>query len=145
MKALIQRVNFAQVQVAKQTLSKISTGILVFLAVEKEDSQAKAEKMLHKILNYRIFTDSSGKLNLSLKQIEGELLIVSQFTLAADTAKGLRPSFSPAASPAEAEQIYNFFVRLAREKHDKVADGRFATNMQVSLENDGPLTFLLEI
>lgn len=145
MRGLIQRVRRAQVTVDGQVIGAIEAGILLLLAVQQGDDQAKADKLLHKLLNYRIFADENGKMNRSLLDNQGGLLVVSQFTLAADTAKGLRPSFSSAAVPAVAEQLYDYFVAQARAQHSFVATGRFAADMQVELVNDGPVTFLLEV
>jgi D-aminoacyl-tRNA deacylase len=142
MKALIQRVNHASVKVDQVTVGQIDKGFLVFLGIEKADSQTAATKLLHKVLNYRIFPDDSGHMNLSLLDTAGELLIVSQFTLAADTGKGLRPSFSSAMQPTEAVLLYEHFIDQARA-HCKVSSGLFGADMQVDLCNDGPVTFLL--
>jgi D-tyrosyl-tRNA(Tyr) deacylase len=144
MKALIQRVSHAQVMVNGEVVGAIDKGILLLLGVEQADTQEKANKLLHKVLNYRIFADADGKMNLSLKDIGGGLLVVSQFTLAADTKKGLRPSFSSAANPALAQGLYEYFVVQAQQQHTQVATGIFAADMKVSLCNDGPVTFLLE-
>jgi D-tyrosyl-tRNA(Tyr) deacylase len=140
---LIQRVSHASVVVDNETVGEIGPGILLLLGVEKLDQQAQADKLLHKVINYRIFPDEKGHMNRSLLDTNGELLIVSQFTLAADTQKGLRPSFSSAAEPALAEVIYESFVAAAREKVT-VATGSFGADMAVSLLNDGPVTFLLK-
>ena len=149
MKALIQRVTHASVTVNEEIVGNIDQGLLVFIGIEKQDTKAQADKMLHKLFHYRMFNDSEGKMNLSVKDIEGGLLIVSQFTLAADTKKGLRPSFSSAAVPAEAETIYDYLVQNAQQQsaitNNTVASGRFGADMKVSLLNDGPVTFLLEI
>ncbi len=142
MKALIQRVSAASVAVAGDTVGEIEHGLLVFLGLEKADSQIIAQKLLNKILHYRVFKDVAGHMNLDLAQVGGSLLIVSQFTLAADTGKGLRPSFSSAMPPTDAEALYNFFVAEAALLQP-VATGRFGADMQVSLVNDGPVTFLL--
>lgn len=144
MKALIQRVSHAQVMVNSDVVGAIDKGILLLLGVEQADTQEKANKLLHKVLNYRIFADADGKMNLSLKDIGGGLLVVSQFTLAADTKKGLRPSFSSAANPALAQGLYEYFVVQAQQQHIQVATGTFAADMKVGLCNDGPVTFLLE-
>lgn len=144
MKALIQRVSSAAVHVANEEVGSINRGILVLLGVEKDDTPAKADKLLQKVLNYRIFPDQEGKMNLNLQQIEGQILVVSQFTLVADTRKGLRPSFSSGAPPALGEELYDYFVSQCLEKHKQVATGRYAADMQVSLVNDGPVTFWLE-
>lgn len=145
MRALIQRVKQAGVTVNNEEVGSIDQGLLVLLGVEKGDDQAAVEKLLEKVLKYRVFADHDDKMNLSLRDINGGLLIISQFTLAADTKKGLRPSFSSAAPPVEGENLYNFFVEQARNKHPMVETGRFGANMQVSLVNDGPVTFLLEV
>ncbi|TMP77277.1 D-tyrosyl-tRNA(Tyr) deacylase [Pseudoalteromonas ruthenica] len=144
MKGLIQRVNHASVMVEGQTVGEIQQGVLVLLGVEKHDDETTADKLLHKITNYRIFTDEVGKMNLSVQNIQGELLIVSQFTLAADTKKGMRPSFSSAATPVQAEALYNYFTERAKLLGIKVANGQFGADMQVTLNNDGPVTFMLE-
>ena len=145
MKALIQRVSQASVRVDQQVIGKIGRGLLVFLAVEKLDSEAQAKRMAEKLMAYRVFADEQGKMNLSVSDISGEILLVSQFTLAADTAKGLRPGFSNAAEPGLAEQLYEFLVDRLRQQGLPVATGQFAANMQVHLVNDGPVTFLLEL
>ncbi|WP_271409578.1 D-aminoacyl-tRNA deacylase [Pseudomonas sp. Q1-7] len=144
MKALLQRVSAARVEVEGEVVGAIDQGLLVLVGVEPQDSEASADKLLHKLVNYRVFADAEGKMNLSLGAIGGGLLLVSQFTLAADTNSGLRPSFSSAASPALGEALFDYLVRRAREKHPQVATGRFGANMQVHLVNDGPVTFLLE-
>ena len=142
MKALIQRVSTASVTVAGETVGKIERGLLVFLGVEKPDTQIIAQKLLSKVLRYRVFNDAAGHMNLDVTQVDGSLLIVSQFTLAADTQKGLRPSFSSAMPPSNAEVLYEFFVAEAALVLP-VATGRFGADMQVRLVNDGPVTFLL--
>ena len=144
MQGLIQWVKHAKVEVDNQVIGQIEQGILLLLGVEKLDDKSTADKLLHKVSNYRIFTDENDKMNLSLKDIQGELLVVSQFTLAADTKKGMRPSFSSAATPERANEIYEYFVSQAKEKGLKVASGQFAADMQVSLCNDGPVTFNLK-
>ena len=146
MQALIQRVSEAKVVVDGQTIGEIEQGILVLLGVEKEDDEQKADKLLNKVSGYRIFPDDEGKMNLSLKDIKGQLLVVSQFTLAADTKKGMRPSFSSAAVPSEAERLYEYFVSQSKKlvPLTKVATGEFGADMKVSLTNDGPVTFRLE-
>ena len=115
------------------------------IGIEKDDDDKLAQKLLDKILAYRIFADSDGKMNLDLKDIGGDLMLVSQFTLAAETQKGLRPGFSSAKPPAEAEIIYDKLVRAAREQHEFVRSGKFGADMQVTLENDGPVTFILKV
>ncbi|WP_415896857.1 D-aminoacyl-tRNA deacylase [Neptuniibacter sp. QD72_48] len=144
MKALIQRVKSASVEVNAETVGKINQGILLLLGVEKDDTEADANKLLKKILGYRIFADAEGKMNLNLQQINGGLLVVSQFTIVADTKKGLRPSFSSGASPEHGEKLYNYFVKQAKQQHTEVETGIFAADMAVSLTNDGPVTFWLE-
>ncbi len=144
MKALIQRVKRASVEVDNAMIGSIDGGILVLLGVEREDAEADADKLLKKLLGYRIFADAEGKMNLNVQQVGGGLLLVSQFTLVADTRKGTRPGFSRGASPAEGERLYNYFVEQARLAHDVVATGEFGADMQVSLINDGPVTFMLE-
>lgn len=144
MLALLQRVKEAKVEVAGELVGAIGPGLLVFLGVERDDDEAVAERLLRKVLAYRVFSDADGKMNLSVQDVGGGVLVVSQFTLAADTAKGLRPSFSGAKPPAEAEQLYRHFLEQARQVHAPVACGRFGADMQVSLVNDGPVTFLLK-
>ena len=144
MKGLIQRVRQARVEVAGEVVGAIDQGLLVLVGVEREDDQARADKLLHKLLNYRVFSDEQGKMNRSLKDIGGGLLLVSQFTLAADTRSGLRPSFSSAAPPAQGEALYDYLLAQARDQHPLVACGRFGAEMQVHLVNDGPVTFVLD-
>jgi D-tyrosyl-tRNA(Tyr) deacylase len=144
MLGLIQRVSSASVSIEDHRVGDINQGIMLLLGVEKHDSRAQADQLLKKLLSYRIFADRSGKMNRSLVDTNGDLLIVSQFTLAADTNKGLRPSFSSAAPPSEAEALYDYFLDQARKTHNgKIASGQFGADMQVSLCNDGPVTFLL--
>jgi D-tyrosyl-tRNA(Tyr) deacylase len=145
MRGVIQRVSSASVVIADRQVGEIDRGILLLLAIQKEDSQALADRLLARILAYRIFPDQQGHMNLSLADIQGGLLIVSQFTLAADTNKGLRPSFSSAANPQDAELLYDYFVKRAEESHPRVAHGVFAADMQVHLVNDGPVTFDLQV
>ncbi|OOF44657.1 D-tyrosyl-tRNA(Tyr) deacylase [Rodentibacter rarus] len=142
--ALIQRVTQARVEVNGETIGQIGKGLLVLLGVEKEDDRAKADKLAEKVLNYRIFSDENDKMNLNVQQAGGALLVVSQFTLAADTQKGLRPSFSKGADPALANELYEYFSQKCAEKIP-VENGRFAADMQVSLTNDGPVTFWLKV
>lgn len=141
---LIQRVTHARVEVDDTVTGKIDQGILLLLGVQKEDDEQKADKLLHKVLNYRIFSDENGRMNNSLLDIQGELLVVSQFTLAADTQKGLRPGFSSAGSPEQAERLYDYFVAQSQQQVT-TQTGRFGADMQVSLCNDGPVTFWLEV
>ncbi|NWA00338.1 D-aminoacyl-tRNA deacylase [Pseudomonas gingeri] len=144
MKGLLQRVSGARVEVAGEVVGAIDQGLLVLLAVEPDDTRASADKLLKKLLNYRVFSDPQGKMNLSLADIGGGLLLVSQFTLAADTQSGLRPSFSTAAPPATAEALFDYVVAQAQRLHGQVATGRFGADMKVHLVNDGPVTFLLQ-
>ena len=145
MKALIQRVSGARVEVAGEVVGAIDRGLLALVAVEPQDDPASVAKLLHKLLNYRVFSDAEGKMNLSLADVGGGLLLVSQFTLAADTRNGLRPSFSSAAPPALGAALFDLLVEQARSKHAPVASGHFGADMQVHLVNDGPVTFLLEV
>jgi len=141
--ALVQRVTSASVAVEGESVGAIDRGLVAFVGIQRDDTRARAEALLKKLLGYRIFADDQGKMNLNLAQVGGGALVVSQFTLAADTRKGLRPSFSSAAPPDLAEQLYNHFVRRLSAEHGPVATGAFAANMQVSLVNDGPVTFML--
>ena len=145
MKALLQRVIEARVDVDGETVGRIDHGTLVLLGIEKHDDESLADKMIQRLLNYRIFSDADGKMNCSVCDVGGSILVVSQFTLAADTHKGLRPSFSSAAAPAMAQALYSYFVKQLSETAVPVASGRFAADMQVHLVNDGPVTFLLEM
>ncbi|MDO4434507.1 MAG: D-aminoacyl-tRNA deacylase [Alysiella sp.] len=142
--ALIQRVTHAEVKVNNQIVGKIGTGLLVLLGIEQNDNVHQADKLLNKILSYRIFSDENGKMNLNVQQTNGALLLVSQFTLAADTHKGSRPSFSHAATPKHAETLYHYFYQQSAQKI-QTATGCFGTNIQVSLCNDGPVTFWLQV
>ena len=145
MKALIQRVKNAQVKVDNKVIGAINLGILALIGVEKHDTKENARKLLHKIVNYRIFPDSKDKMNLSLLDIQGDILIVSQFTLVANTSKGLRPSFSSAATPELSVDLYNYFIQKSLLIDSiKTQTGQFAANMQISLINDGPVTFNLQ-
>lgn len=143
--ALLQRVRRAEVQVDEQVVGSIGTGILVLLGVEANDQPATLKKLADKVLNYRLFNDENGKMNLNVQQVGGKLLVVSQFTLAADTNSGLRPSFTPAALPAVAEPLYQQFVQYCKTQGVEVATGQFGADMQVSLVNDGPVTFWLQV
>ena len=145
MKALIQRVSEASVSVDNEIVGRIDSGLLVLLGVERQDDEAGVARMVDKLLGYRVFADTAGKMNLSVTDIRGSLLVVSQFTLAADTRKGLRPGFSCAAAPDRAEELYELLVRTVAERGVDVATGQFAANMQVQLVNDGPVTFMLEV
>ena len=144
MKILIQRVKQAHVQVDDDIVGQINQGILALVGVEREDDAQTAEKLLNKLLRYRIFADDEGRMNRSLLDIQGELLLVSQFTLVADTKKGTRPGFSKGASPEHGEQVFNTLVAMARNTELHVQTGQFGADMQVSLINDGPVTFWLE-
>ncbi|MAY70679.1 MAG: D-tyrosyl-tRNA(Tyr) deacylase [Halomonas sp.] len=144
MKALIQRVRRASVEVEDRTVGAIDHGLLALVGVEKGDDETAADRLLHKLLHYRVFADDQDKMNLNVQQAGGGLLLVSQFTLAADTRKGLRPSFSSAAPPAEGDRLFHYLLDQARQRHGPVASGEFGANMQVALINDGPVTFLLE-
>jgi len=142
--ALIQRVSEARVEVDHATIGAIEAGLLALVAVEPGDGEAQAKRLLERVLGYRIFADAEGRMNLSLADTGGGLLLVSQFTLAADTKKGMRPGFSTAAAPAEAEKGFQRLVELARAAHPRVEIGRFGAHMKVHLVNDGPVTFWLE-
>jgi len=144
MKALLQRVKFARVEVDGECVGEIAQGLLVLLGLEKHDDEAAISKMTTRLLQYRVFSDSDGKMNQSVVDVAGGVLLVSQFTLAADTKKGRRPGFSTAAEPVRAEILYEFALRELRAQHGVVASGQFGADMQVSLINDGPVTFLLE-
>ncbi|MBY6187977.1 D-tyrosyl-tRNA(Tyr) deacylase [Marinobacter hydrocarbonoclasticus] len=141
--ALIQRVSEARVDVAGETIGAIDGGLLVLLGVQRDDDEARLRKLADKVMKYRIFSDDAGKMNLNVQQAGGSLLVVSQFTLAADTEKGLRPSFSSAAHPSEAERLYEAFVAYCRSQGMTVETGSFGADMKVSLTNDGPVTFSL--
>jgi D-tyrosyl-tRNA(Tyr) deacylase len=143
--ALIQRVKHAQVEVDQKVVGKIGSGILVLLGIEKGDCRQKAEKLSRKVLNYRIFCDDVGKMNLNVQQVSGELLVVSQFTLVADTNSGNRPSFSAAAQPDVSKALYEYFINCCSEQGITCETGQFAADMQVSLLNDGPVTFQLQV
>ncbi len=144
MKGLIQRVNHANVRVNGAEIGSIQRGILLLLGVDKEDDPAKAEKLLHKVLNYRIFPDEEGRMNLSLADTGYELLVVSQFTLVADTRKGMRPGFSRGAPPELGKSLYDYFVEKGKESGTRIQTGEFGADMKITLENDGPVTFMLE-
>jgi D-aminoacyl-tRNA deacylase len=141
---LLQRVAAAEVAVDGAVIGGIGRGLLVLVGVQQGDDTARADRLLERLLGYRVFPDDAGKMNLSLRDIGGGLLLVPQFTLAADTKKGTRASFTAAAPPAEGERLFDHFVTQARAAHPRVATGRFGADMQVSLTNDGPVTFWLE-
>ena len=144
MKALIQRVSRAQVEVNNQITGQIDQGLLVFIGIEKYGEFSEVDKMIKRLLSYRVFYDADDKMNLSVSDVKGGVLLVSQFTLVADTSSGTRPGFSTAKPPVEAEELYDYFVHQMQKTHDTVATGIFGADMQVSLTNDGPVTFLLE-
>jgi D-tyrosyl-tRNA(Tyr) deacylase len=144
-KALLQRVSSASVGVAGDCVGEIGAGLLVLLGLDKGDDEATADRMLDKLLAYRVFSDDQGRMNCSVSETGGGVLLVSQFTLSADTGKGLRPSFSSALAPSEAEALYTYTLTELERRHPVVAAGRFSADMQVSLLNDGPVTFLLEL
>lgn len=143
--ALIQRVSGAGVAIAGETIATIGIGLLLFLGVERGDGEREASRLLERVLGYRVFPDAAGRMNRSLAETGAGLLVVPQFTLAADTRKGTRPGFSSAAAPAIAEQEFERFLALARARHAPVAQGRFGADMQVRLVNDGPVTFWLQV
>ena len=143
--SLIQRVSRARVEVAGTTIGEIGSGLLVLVCAERGDSEVKADKLLAKLLKLRIFSDDAGKMNRSVQDMNGGLLLVSQFTLAADTSGGNRPSFTNAAAPDEGRRLYDYFVAQARAAHPQVATGEFAADMQVHLVNDGPVTIPLRV
>ena len=145
MKALLQRVSSARVDIAGRTVGAIEAGLLVLLCAERGDVDAMADRLLAKILKLRIFSDEAGKMNRSLQDVGGGLLVVSQFTLAADVSGGNRPSFTQAAPPDEGRRLYEYFVTRAREVHPVVATGEFGADMQVHLLNDGPVTIPLQM
>jgi D-tyrosyl-tRNA(Tyr) deacylase len=144
MRALLQRVSCASVDVDGECVGEIGRGLLVLLGLDKADDRAAADRMLDKLLAYRVFSDDAGRMNRSVVDVDGGVLLVSQFTLSADTRKGLRPGFSSAMPPADAESLYGYTVGQLRERHPCVAAGVFGADMQVNLTNDGPVTFLLE-
>jgi D-tyrosyl-tRNA(Tyr) deacylase len=143
--ALIQRVSQARVRVAGDVVGEIGPGLLALVCAERDDGEREAEALLAKLLGYRVFADDAGKMNRSLRDVGGGLLIVSQFTLAADTNSGTRPSFTPAAAPELGRRLYDHFVAAARREHAPVATGTFGAMMQVELINDGPVTFWLRV
>lgn len=145
MKALIQRVKHAKVEVDGQTVGEIGQGLLVFVGLGKNDTLQSSEKMLKKLLAYRVFSDDTGRMNLNVEQVNGGLLLVSQFTLMAETKKGLRPDFGPAMPPEQAKQLFAQMVEQAKDMYQQVQTGEFGADMQVSLLNDGPVTFMLEV
>ena len=145
MKCLIQRVSEESVDVDSVCVGSIGRGLLVFVGVEPTDTAASLTRMAERLLGYRVFADADGRMNLSVADVKGDLLLVSQFTLAADTRKGTRPGFQTAAPPKLAASLFEQFVNGVKQRHKPVATGQFGANMQVSLVNDGPVTFLLEV
>jgi D-aminoacyl-tRNA deacylase len=142
--ALIQRVTEARVRIDGSSIAAIDKGLLALIGVERGDDHGRAERLLQRVLDFRVFADERGRMALSLREISGGLLLVPQFTLAADTGRGSKPSFSPAAPPAEAELIFDHLLGRARALHSPTAAGRFGAYMQLSLINDGPVTFWLQ-
>jgi len=141
---LLQRVMEAWVDIDNERVAGIGPGLLVLVGVRPEDDEPSAERLLSRLLQYRVFADEAGKMNLSLGQVRGDLLLVPQFTLAADTHKGLRPGFSTAAPPEQGRRLFDHLVKMARARHERVETGVFGAHMRVSLTNDGPVTFWLE-
>lgn len=142
--ALVQRVRYATVSVEDVVVGRIGAGVLALIGVQKDDVESRAERLLQRILGYRMFADTEGRMNLSLSDVAGGLLLVSQFTLAADTRKGARPSFSSTAPPDLGRRLFDHLLCRARQTHPDVASGRFGADMQVELLNDGPVTFWLQ-
>lgn len=142
---LLQRVTRASVTINSEVIASIDSGLLVLIGIEKNDAEDNAKRLFEKIINYRVFADSQDKMNLSLKETEGGLLLVPQFTLAADTQKGLRPGFSNSAPPKLAKPLFDYLVHYAHKQHETVSSGVFGADMQVSLINDGPVTFWLQL
>jgi D-tyrosyl-tRNA(Tyr) deacylase len=144
MKALLQRVSRASVMVNSECVGEIEKGLLVLLGLDQGDDRSAADRMLDKLLAYRVFADGQGRMNCNVADVQGGILLVSQFTLSADTRKGLRPSFSSAMPPDQAEELYDYALSQLRGRHSLVAAGVFGADMQVSLVNEGPVTFLLD-
>ncbi len=142
---LLQRVTEARVDVEQKRIAEIGVGLMVLVGVERGDGMANADRLLERLLGYRVFPDTDGRMNLSLRAVEGGLLLVPQFTLAADTHKGTRPGFSTAANPAEGARLFDYFTGRARAQHGQVEVGEFGADMQVGLVNDGPVTFWLQV
>lgn len=143
--ALIQRVAEAKVVVNNKNIGEIQQGILAFIGIEKNDHDETVSRLVDKVLSYRVFADEEDKMNLSVQDIKGGMLLVPQFTLAADTQKGCRPSFSSAAPPEEGERLFNEFVKQAKNKYEHIETGQFGADMKISLLNDGPVTFWLQV
>lgn len=142
---LLQRVTQSKVEVDEKVIGEIEQGLMVLIGVQKEDDKASADKLLQKLLKYRVFSDEQGKMNLSLMDIGGGLLLVPQFTLAADTNSGLRPSFSSAAPPEQGKALFEYLCEQAKQQHKQVETGQFGADMAVHLVNDGPVTFSIEV
>jgi D-tyrosyl-tRNA(Tyr) deacylase len=142
---LLQRVRQAQVDIGTERIAAIGAGLLVLVGVQRDDNEATADRLLQRLLGYRVFADDAGNMNLNIHQVRGELLLVPQFTLAADTRSGMRPGFSTAASPAAGRHLFVYLLQQARMQQLSVASGQFGEDMQVSLVNDGPVTFWLEV
>lgn len=142
---LLQRVTEASVAVDNKIIASIKNGLLVFIGIEKGDTKTQADRLIERLLGYRVFSDKNGKMNLSLTDIQGSLLLVPQFTLPANTRKGTRPSFSSAAPPEIGEQLFDYLITRAKEQYRHVQSGQFAAEMQVTLTNDGPVTFWLHV
>ena len=142
---LLQRVSSARVEVDGESVGAIARGLMVLVCAERGDAEPHADKLLERLLNYRVFSDADGRMNLSLREVQGGLLLVPQFTLAADTRKGNRPSFTPAAPPDEGRRLFDHMLERARSLHAPVQAGRFGADMQVSLTNDGPVTIWLRV
>jgi len=142
---LLQRVSQAQVLVGDRTVGSIGAGLMVLVCAERRDSELEADRLLERLLNYRVFSDAQGRMNHSLRDIGGAMLLVPQFTLAADTRKGNRPSFTPAAPPEEGRRLFDYLLASARRAHSPVESGEFGADMKVSLTNDGPVTIWLEV
>lgn len=141
---VVQRVKKARVEINRKIIGQIDQGLLIFVGFEPDDDEAEVSRLLERILNYRVFSDDNDKMNLSLRDRQAGLLLVPQFTLAADTKKGRRPSFTSAAKPEEGSRLFDFIVHQARQNHATVACGQFGADMQVHLQNDGPVTFILK-
>jgi len=142
---LLQRVSEASVTVDGEIVGAIDGGLMVLVGIERGDSEAQADRLLERLLGYRVFADAEDKMNLSLRDVEGGLLLVPQFTLPADTRKGMRPSFTPAAAPEEGKRLFHYLVERAQRDYSTVACGRFGADMKVALINDGPVTFWLHV
>jgi D-tyrosyl-tRNA(Tyr) deacylase len=145
MMGLLQRVTRAEVVVAGRRVAAIDDGLVVLIGVERDDAEAEADRLVERLLGYRVFADQHGKMNLSVADVNGGLLLVPQFTLPADTNKGTRPSFTPAAPPDKGERLFDYLVKRAELRHPRVETGRFGAHMAVTLTNDGPVTFMLRV